>query len=162
VVDEVRGLGRDAALLVRVLDEAQASAQAELAAARGERKRLTVETRGHQRRLRDLATCAGVTAGAASRIAELHEQVAYAERRLPELDARIAELEREVIDRDEAAAAFAGFDPVWQNLIPREQARLLKLLISVVEYDGENQSVSVTFRPTSIRSMVQRSRGAAA
>jgi site-specific DNA recombinase len=51
---------------------------------------------------------------------------------------------------------FADFDGLWQSLIPREQARLLKLLISTVEYDGDASTVSVTFRPTSIRVLIDR------
>jgi hypothetical protein len=41
-------------------------------------------------------------------------------------------------------------------LTPQEQARLLKLLLSKVEYDGDAGTVSVTFRPSSIRSLINR------
>ena len=76
-----------------------------------------------------------------------------AERRRLELDARITELERETVSRAEAEAAFADFDTIWSNLIPREQARLLNLLVSAVDYDADKGNVSVTFRATSIRAM---------
>src|SRR5690606_41449874 len=56
----------------------------------------------------------------------------------------------------DAQAAFADFDHLWKNLSPREQARLLKLLISSVDYDGQAGTISVTFRPTSIRSLINR------
>jgi len=96
------------------------------------------------------------TATDTSQIADLNDRIAEAARRLPELQARIAELKNDTITRDEAKAAFADFDTLWSNLIPREQARLLKLLISTVEYDAEAGSVSVTFRSTSIRSLINR------
>jgi len=90
------------------------------------------------------------------RIADLNERIAQGEARMQELNARSVELERQVIDPDEAAEVFAEFDAVWSNLIPREQARLLKLLIEVVHYDAANSSVAVTFRPSSIRAFMDR------
>jgi len=89
-----------------------------------------------------------------TRLADLHEQIAAAERRLPELDARLAELDRETISRDEAEAAFSDFDAIWTNLCPREQTRLLNLLVERVEYNGEAGTISVTFRPSGISSLM--------
>ncbi|HCT43627.1 MAG TPA: resolvase, partial [Phycisphaerales bacterium] len=60
------------------------------------------------------------------------------------------------IDPDEAKGMLVDFDEVWGNLIPREQARLLKLLIETVEYDSASQSVSVTFRPSGIKSLATK------
>jgi septal ring factor EnvC (AmiA/AmiB activator) len=97
-----------------------------------------------------------VSSETTSRIADLHERISAAERRRIELDERIAELERETVSQAEAESAFADFDTLWANLIPREQARLLSLLISTVEYDGEAGTISVTFRPTSIRALIDR------
>lgn len=162
VVDEIRGLVNDRDLLTRVLDEAQATVAADIEAAKAERDGLKRELSKHDRELRRLA-CGGVaTTEVSARIAELHERLSDAQERLPAVEARVGELERESISPDEASAAFADFDLLWQNLIPREQARLLQLLISVVEYDAEAQSISVTFRPTSIRALIDRKLGDAA
>jgi site-specific DNA recombinase len=154
VVDEVRALATDRALLARVLTEAQATVEADLAALTTERGALAAERQRHDRELRDLATNGASTVEVSARIAELHERIADADKRLPVLEARIAELSHESIGREEAEAAFRDFDQIWQNLIPREQARLLKLLIATVEYDAKNGSVAVTFRPTSIRALI--------
>ena len=154
VVDEVRGLAKDKSLLGRVLAEAQGAIGAELGALAAERDGLRAEVDRHDRELRRLV--ADGTAGGTTRIAELHERLAEAERRLPPLMASIADLERDTISRAEAEAAFADFDAVWQSLIPREQARLLKLLISTVEYDANGGTIAVTFRPTSIRALADR------
>jgi len=157
VVDEVRGLATDGGLLDRVLSEAQSSIEADRAAATTERDGLRREIAHHHRELSRLATEGAATSEVTARIAELHERLADAEQRMPELEARIRDLEQQAISRAEAEAAFADFATLWQNLIPREQARLLRLLISAVEYDAESQSVSVTFRPTSIRALIDRS-----
>jgi site-specific DNA recombinase len=52
-------------------------------------------------------------------------------------------------------AALAQFDPVWESLSLKEQARVLRLLIERVDYDGDEGSVSVTFRSTGIRTLAE-------
>jgi len=156
VVDEVRGLAKDEALLNQVLADADAAIGGELAAARRERDDVRREiARGHKE-LQQLVATGKVTVDATGRIADLHARLAVGEQRLPELDGRIKGLEKQIVTPDEAHAVFADFDGLWQSLIPREQARLLKLLISTVEYDGDASTVSVTFRPTSIRALIDR------
>ena len=59
------------------------------------------------------------------------------------------------LDQEEANRLLAGFEGVWEQLIPREQARVLRLLIEHVKYDSESQSVSVTFRPSGLRSLAK-------
>jgi len=156
VVDEVRGLAQDEAMLKQVLADAEAAVGAELAAVRRERDdlRQTI-ARGHKELQRLVAT-GKATADVTGHIADLHTRLAADEHRLPDLDARIGEMEKQIVTPEEARAVFADFDSLWQSLIPREQARLLKLLISTVEYDGDASTVSVTFRPTSIRALIDR------
>lgn len=154
VVDEVRGLATDGELLDQVLSEAQSAIEGEISTLTTERGELQRQLRRNHRTLRKLVEPRAVTSDVTARLAELHEQIASAERRLPELEARLAELERETISREEAELAFSDFDSLWRNLIPREQARLLNLLISQVEYDGEAGTISVTFRPNGICSLV--------
>ncbi|UYV11956.1 MAG: recombinase family protein [Phycisphaera sp.] len=162
VIDEIRGLANDRDLLVRVLADAQTAVGADIEAAKAERDGLRRELSQHDRELRRLASDGAATTEVSARIAELHERLSDAQNRLPAVEERLAELGRESIGPEEASAAFADFELLWQNLIPREQARLLRLLISVVEYDAEAQSVSVTFRPTSIRALIDRILGDAA
>ena len=59
------------------------------------------------------------------------------------------------MDEAEVKAGLAAFDPVWNSLSPGEQAHLLHLLIEKVVYDGSDQSVSVTFRPTGIKHLAE-------
>ena len=53
----------------------------------------------------------------------------------------------------EAAKALAAFDPVWETLTLREQARVLNLLIQRVDYNGDKGTVSVTFHPSGIETL---------
>jgi len=59
----------------------------------------------------------------------------------------------------DAAKALAQFDPVWDALVPREQASLLQLLIERVDYDPKE--VAITFRPNGIASLAGEQRSAA-
>ena len=156
VVDEVRGLANDEALLAQVLSDAHSAIDAELAVVRRERDDLTQERKRHHKELQQLATSGKTTSDVTARIADLHERLSAADQHLPDLESRISDLEDQTVTQTEARAVFADFDSLWETLIPREQARLLKLLISTVEYDGDAGTVSVTFRPTSIRSLIDR------
>jgi site-specific DNA recombinase len=162
VVDEVRGLAKDDALLAQVLADAQTTINAELTEARRERDDLRRERKRHHKELQQLVAGGEATTEVTARIADLHERLSAADQRLPDLEARVVDLEAQRVTPEEARAAFADFDSLWASLIPREQARLLKLLISTVEYDGEAGTVSVTFRPTTIRSLIERRREEAA
>tara|TARA_R110000782_G_scaffold30348_6_gene75507 strand:+ start:1202 stop:2794 length:1593 start_codon:yes stop_codon:yes gene_type:complete len=156
VVEEVRRLAEDRDLLKRVLVDAERLVAGELGELRKERSSLTRDLERHHAELGRLAQSGFASADIALRVADLNERIAQGETRIQELNARSVELERQVIDPDEAAEVFAGFDAVWSNLIPREQARLLKLLIEVVHYDAANSSIEVTFRPSSIRAFMDR------
>lgn len=125
-------------------------------AIRRERDDLGRERKRHHEELQQLVRSGKTTTDVTARIGDIHEQLSDADRRLPDLDGRIAELECQTVTQAEARAVFADFDSLWQSLTPREQARLLNLLISTVEYDGEAGTVSVTFRSTSIRSLINR------
>ena len=162
VIDEVRGLTTDEALMAQVLDESQAALNAELAAVQRDRDDSRRQRKRHHHELQRLAVCGKTTTEVTARIADLHQRLAEADRRLADLETRMAELERQTVTQDEARAAFASFDDLWKSLIPREQSRLLRLLISTVEYDGNESTLSVTFRPTSIHSLIDRQREDAA
>ncbi len=57
------------------------------------------------------------------------------------------------------AEALRDFVSLWESFSPRQQARVIELLIERVDYDGANSSVSVTFRPagiTGIKSLVDQ------
>lgn len=155
VVEEVRALASDKALIGQVLDEAQAATAAERSALKTERRDITAELERHHRELRSLAASGPASKSAAARIAELDQRIVEIERRAPEVDARLVAIGRETITRAEAEAAFADFEVLWASLVPREQARLLWLLVAAVDYDAKAGSVAVAFRPGCIRALAE-------
>ncbi|MCG3138850.1 MAG: hypothetical protein HJJLKODD_02719 [Phycisphaerae bacterium] len=52
------------------------------------------------------------------------------------------------VSKAEVDAALAAFDPLWDTLSPREQARVIRLLVKRVDYDGANGKVAITFHET--------------
>ncbi len=87
------------------------------------------------------------------RLADLHERIGQAERRLREIRTQIDTIAGERVSMDEATRALSAFDPVWGTLTPREQTRIIHLLVEQVEYDGSNGRVTVAFRPTGIKTL---------
>jgi len=55
------------------------------------------------------------------------------------------------VDEKDVAQALAAFDPLWETLAPREQARMIRLLVERVDYDGEKGTVSVRFHRAGIK-----------
>jgi len=59
----------------------------------------------------------------------------------------------------EVGAACSLFDPLWETLNAREQARILHLLIERVDYDGPKGTVAITFHPTGIKTLAEELKG---
>jgi len=153
VIEELRALATDRDLVARMVAEAQATLAAEHDSVVAERAAVHRELERHYRALREIAAKGVATAETAARIADLHARIADAERHLPALATRLVECDREEVTAADAESAFADFDKLWENLSPREQTRLLRLIVSLVEYDAERESVSVTFRPSGVRAL---------
>ena len=88
--------------------------------------------------------------------ADLQVRMQSIEGRLSELSDERERLQRDLIDEAAAASALGAFDPVWETLSPREQARLLQLLIERIDYDGREGAISITFHPSGIKALADR------
>ena len=149
VVDQIRGIGANSALLdevVRQLEE-----QRETHAGALERERRFIE--------RDLKRLAeempGITtgSGAATRLAEAMERTESLGRRLSEIRGHLAALDGDPISRAEVEQALRGFDGLWRQMTPREQERFVKLIVEQVRYNGKTGVVTVDFRSAGIRQL---------
>lgn len=54
---------------------------------------------------------------------------------------------------------MAVFDPVWDSLTPREQARVIHLLVERVDYDGATGKIAITFHPSGIKMLADELAG---
>jgi site-specific DNA recombinase len=64
-------------------------------------------------------------------------------------------LDAQKIDDQQITNALMDFDNLWQTLPPKEQVRLVRLLIERVSFDGPGGNVSITFHPTGLRSLTE-------
>jgi site-specific DNA recombinase len=152
VVDQVRRVGKEPAVLtatLRQMRERQEKAKADLAA---EQKAVGRELARHHNALMKLL---GMPAPDADRLAELNEQIRITEQKATDLHEKEVVLHRENIDPALVTDALAAFDPVWEQLSPKEQARVVRLLVERVVYDGAAGSVAVTFRPSGLKALAQ-------
>jgi len=159
VVEQIKGIGRDPLLVTETVRQARSQGDERIAEIETEERRLARELAGHQRDMEklighlDAANGGGV---ATALQADVQDRVQTTERRLSELADERQRLERDLIDEADAARALAAFDPVWETLSPREQARLLQLLIERVDYDGRDGTISITFHPSGIKALADR------
>ena len=145
VIEQIRCVGRDPGLVAATLEEARRQAEEGI-------ERLAAERSTVERELkRDTAALRKTTD--AARLADLHDRIGTCERRFTKIREEIGSLRDGIVGEDEIRSALAQFDDLWAALAPKEQARVLQLLIERVEYDGIEGTVSVTFRPTGVRAL---------
>jgi site-specific DNA recombinase len=156
VVDRIRCIGREPDLLREVLTQARAGDEARAAALEAEAQGLERDLKTWHREVTRLSTQfrpGGDNGELVGRLAELHERIGEVEGRVRRARDDIRAATSRLIPDEEAARALAAFDPVWGTLTPREQGRVIDLLVERVEYDGGKGTVSVTFRPTGIKTL---------
>jgi len=83
--------------------------------------------------------------------AGLQKRIDQMERRLMEIRQELASLETPIVDEGDVRRALEQFEPVWDSLNSREQARFIRALIECVLYNGKVRKVTVKFRSPSIR-----------
>ena len=156
VVARIRCIGKDAALVRDTLAAARAQGSNQLDELEAERPGL-VKQMGRDNadvmKLLEQATASGGESPAMAQLADRHERIRLAERRLAEVDEQIGVLRGQMIDEHEVALALSAFDPVWGVLTPHEQARLVHLLVEQISYDGRHEKVAITFHASGIKTL---------
>jgi site-specific DNA recombinase len=157
VLGRIRAIGRDPEVLVatiRAAREARLAQQPELVA---EARRITNERTdlaGQRKNLLDALAGGGVAANAiAGRLGEVDQQMAKLQARHAEVTAQLAAIQNDTVDEAALREALKQFTPVWDELIPRERARLLRLLVEEVSYNGAAGELEIRFRPNGIRGL---------
>jgi site-specific DNA recombinase len=157
VVDQIKAIGRDPALVAATLAESRRLANEAIQRLKREKAALERQRRADGAELAELA-------GKDTSDADLGKLAAIQER-ATRTDLRLAAVERDVatalaadVDEKVVAAALAQFDGVWAALTPTEQARVLALLIERIDFDGKAGDISITFHPTGIKSLASEAK----
>jgi site-specific DNA recombinase len=158
VIEQIRAIGKDSALVSETIRQTRTQANKRIKELETERGALEKDLARHNGELRKLVGQIARDDNAADRMADVQERIRVAERRATEVREELIALSRELMDEKEAVRNLALFDPVWDSLSPREQVRVMQMLIERVDYDGEKETVSVTFHPTGIRALVDEIR----
>ncbi|MBX3433296.1 MAG: recombinase family protein [Pirellulales bacterium] len=149
VVDQIKAIGRDPAMVRETLETARRHAEGRTAELKAERSRLRKELNDDNSKLLNLAG-ARLTG---SKQSEAQDRIRIAELRLTEIEDDLLVLAGQVVSEAEVVGALADFDAVWACLAPKEQVRVVGLLVERVSYDAREGSVVVGFRPAGIRAL---------
>jgi len=153
VVDQIRALGRDEALVAETIRQAREQGQKRIGELEAERKALGRQLERDSGALRKLAGQIANGGPVTERMADIQDRIRATEQRATQVKEELIALRGKLVDEDEAARTLALFDPIWDTLAPREQARIIRLLIEQVSYDGEKGTVSVSFHPSGIKAL---------
>jgi site-specific DNA recombinase len=155
VIDQIRGIGKDSEVIAETIRQTRVQSDKRIRELETERATLEKDLARQNTDLRKLVGQVSSSPTAADRMADVQERIRVAERRVTAVREELMALGRELVDEKEAVRALALFDPVWDALSPREQVRVIQLLVERVDYDGAKGTVSITFHPTGIRSLVE-------
>jgi site-specific DNA recombinase len=156
VVDQIRCIGTDPVLLHATLAQAREQDEARVAELEVEQRTLERDQSRWHAELRKLAAHLGPNNAddpVIGRLADLQERLVQVEKRAAGVHDQINAIRKERIDEAEAAEALRVFDPVWETLTPREQARVIALLVERIDYDGAEGKIAIRFHPTAIKAL---------
>ncbi|MBI4563953.1 MAG: recombinase zinc beta ribbon domain-containing protein [Planctomycetes bacterium] len=162
VVDELRKLGKEPALLDETLQEAERSVAASLARLKEEARRLQAEERRVKVQVARVFASEATGTLVSGHLAELEERQGQIAARLVEIEAESQRLAAVTIDPVEAKRALALFDPVWDVLEPRERERLVRLVLERVTFDGLKGEMAVAFHALGLKSLAAETAGTTA
>jgi site-specific DNA recombinase len=156
VVEQIQRLGRDPLVLEQMLTQVRQQDEARVAAWESERVGLERDLLRGQSEVRRLLAevSSGVSgSGVVTRLAELQARLAHVEQRLTRLRGQMEAWQQERLDQAAAAQALSGLVPAWETMTPDEQSRVVRLLVSRVDYDGQQGKASLTFQPLGLKTL---------
>jgi site-specific DNA recombinase len=158
-INQIKALGQDPAFLQEVLAQARSQDEARSAELVTQRRGLVGDLKNWHRELRTLTSQMKPgenNESALGRIADLQERIRTTEERVREIKTQARTIGRQLLDPKEATMAMSVFEPVWGTFTPREQARVVELLVERLDFDGSKGKVAIVFRSTGIKTLAQQ------
>jgi site-specific DNA recombinase len=157
VVERIESIGTDPNVIAVAIAATREQARARIPSLEAERRQVSDESR---RIVAERDRClAGIVMGGPAarylgeRVGEIDTQLGELERRGTAIREELLEIENLFITEAEIGAALGEFHGVWGQLIAKERARVLSLLIERIDFDGENGEVEIKYRPGGIRAL---------
>jgi site-specific DNA recombinase len=154
VVDQIHQIGNDPKLITETIRQVRLQSEDGITHLAEERTSLQQQLRAHHADLQATASLPSSTKRV-SQLADLQERIGTTESRLTEIDNELAALQSNQIDESEVTRLLAEFHHTWEALAPRDQARVIELLIERIDYRGQDGQISLTFRPSGIQTLTQ-------
>jgi hypothetical protein len=99
------------------------------------------------------------TGAAVSRLADLQGRIGQVEQRVVRIRVQAEALRQQRLEEAAATQALAGLDRCATAASPAEQARLVRLLVAGVDYDGARGQVSIRFQPQGLKTLASEVAG---
>jgi site-specific DNA recombinase len=154
VVDQLRGIFRSPEVIAatyRSFLEQAGQQQDGLRREKDALERRLVELKKMVRNLARLAVD-GPAAAVSDELRKVNDECAAAEARLAELNAQLAQEEAALPSEQRVAEALREIDPLWTDLYPAEQERIVRLLVEQVVMEPD--SLTVRLRPAGVGELV--------
>jgi site-specific DNA recombinase len=149
VVEQIGSIGTDPTVVAETVKQARAQVESRLADLKVEDRRLEQAVKKDNAAVRRLVT----QRGRGGELARVQDRIRDAEQRSSAIRSEFEVLTNTLVDEHEVVAALTQFGPTWAAPTPREQGRLIALLVERVDYDAAKGTVSVTFRPGGIKEL---------
>lgn len=150
VIGRIRILGTDPGFVEDVLEQIGSVDAEELEVLHDQERIAAQEVRQCEAEIHKLATSSNGSASSpdqTQRLAATYDRMREATERLSGIREQIRDADSVPVDQEVVRQALRNFDPVWNALAPREQERVLNLLVQRVDYNGESGQIEITFEP---------------
>jgi site-specific DNA recombinase len=154
VLESIRKLGANPALAAETVRQARVQLARRIEEAELEQAAVQKQLRQFNAELAHLAGDGAMQSSERlDRLVAVQKEIQATEQRLCELAEELQELRDDASDEQDLVQALEQFDPVWNSLTTREQAKLVHLLIEKVGYDGRTGKVTVSFRSAGLKEL---------
>jgi len=151
VINQIRAIGADVEIQNQVVAQMQASTTKQLEELQTNRRQLERQLSRDHAEIGKLAVLHDPTGATSARIADLHVRITKCETDLTRVVSALTDLERRTTEKADIAESVLNFEAIWEALTSREKTRLIRLMVSRIEYFAEDTSISVTFIPDALR-----------
>jgi site-specific DNA recombinase len=153
VVEQLRGIARNPAMLRAVLQQIEESRLRDAAGLEKEKTDIEIELKKIAQETGDAASMAGGARHVADHLIELQDRMKHLSGRLVDIQQQMLGLEAERANPKDVDTALQDFEPLWEQLSTWEQERFIRTLVEEVRYDGRTGTVTVGFRSSGIRDL---------
>ena len=157
VVEHIRGIGSNETIIAATAAKVREESEKRLAELNKERQsHERVLKRLHTRVQKLMSESFSVVSDqklAIDQLADLQDQIGSLDQRMTAIREEVISIQKEAVDEGDLARALTAFAPVWESLSPRDQSRIVRLLVERVGYDGRDGKVTVTFRSPGIKAL---------